>query len=73
MVLGITKPRNSIIGVELAEEIEAIGKNVKLFKNGDRVFGATIKNFVAYNEDKCLAEDAPIAIIPTNTFSVASS
>jgi hypothetical protein len=34
-MIGLTKPRKSIIGLVLAEEIESIGKNVKRFKAGD--------------------------------------
>jgi NADPH:quinone reductase-like Zn-dependent oxidoreductase len=70
LYMGFSKPsRVTTLGMEMAGEVEAVGKEVKRFKAGDRVFGTTGIGFGAYAQYLCLPEDyedIAITTMPAN-------
>lgn len=65
-MLGLMRPGKRVLGVVFAGKIEAVGKKVTLFKEGDQVYGSTFLSFGAYAEYKCLPEEGIIAIKPVS-------
>lgn len=66
VMLGFSGPRNPILGMELAGEIEAVGTKVSKFTVGDKVFGGTGMKFGAYAQYKCMPETGLLAVLPAN-------
>lgn len=72
LYLGIRKPKRAILGMELAGEIESVGRDVKRFKEGDPVFSFVGFGFGAHAEYKCLPENGAraeaglVALMPVN-------
>src|SRR5947208_12980794 len=70
MITGLRKPKDTRLGVDVAGQVEAVGRNVTQFKPGDAVFG-TCKG--AFAEYVCASESA-VVVKPDNvTFEQAAS
>lgn len=64
IMLGFKTPKISILGIDLAGEIEAAGKNVKLFKPGDQVLGSTGTKMGAHAQYVCVSDDGALVLKP---------
>lgn len=61
---GLLRPKRTILGMDFAGEVEAVGAGVTLFKPGDRVFGLSPDVFGAHAEYLCVPETGAITAMP---------
>ncbi len=63
---GYNKPKRQILGNEFAGVVEATGKDVSLFSEGDKVFGYRGDKMGAYTEYLCMPEKGHVTVKPEN-------
>ena len=74
IAMGITRPKNQVLGGYFAGEIESVGKDVSNLKKGDQVFGTAKLRMGAYGEYACLPANYTIVPKPHNlTFEEAAA
>ncbi len=66
LVLGISKPRKSILGTVFSGVVEQIGSKVSRFKAGDKVFGMTGFNFGTHAEYIAIHQNSNVLQMPNN-------
>src|SRR2546427_7386129 len=62
LIPGLRTPKDKRLGVDVAGQVEAVGRNVTEFKSGDEVFGVSRGAFAEY---ACATEDK-LALKPAN-------
>jgi NADPH:quinone reductase-like Zn-dependent oxidoreductase len=67
---GLRNPKDTRLGVDVAGQVEAVGKNVTQFKSGDEVFGTCRGAFAEYT---CASESASVRKPENMSFEQAAS
>ena len=62
LMTGLSKPKNTRLGVDVSGQVESVGRNVTQFKPGDEVFGTCHGAFAEY----VCTSDSKLAIKPAN-------
>jgi NADPH:quinone reductase-like Zn-dependent oxidoreductase len=66
LVFGFTSPKNLVLGNVISGIVEAVGKDVTMYKVGDKVFGLNDDTMGAYSEFVVINETTPLAHKPSN-------
>lgn len=66
IVLGISRPKKSILGTVFSGVVESIGERVSKFRVGDKVFGMTGYNFGTYAEYVAVTQNSNVIEMPVN-------
>ncbi len=74
LVSGLLKPKHTILGADIAGQVEAVGKNIKQFQPGDAVFGDISDcGWGGYSEYVCTPEDALVQKPANITYEEAAA
>ena len=66
LAIGVTRPRQPILGTELSGVVTAVGKRVSKFKPGDAVFAFPGIRMGSHAEYRCMPEEGAVALKPAN-------
>lgn len=61
---GLVRPKRTVLGLDFAGDVEAVGAGVASFAQGDRVFGMSPERFGAHAEYLCVPAGGAIAAMP---------
>ncbi|HXV62530.1 MAG TPA: NAD(P)-dependent alcohol dehydrogenase [Vicinamibacteria bacterium] len=68
---GLLRPKHTILGIDIAGRVEAVGRNVKQFQAGDEVFGTC--KWGGFAEYACASEDRLVTKPAGITFEQAAA
>ena len=64
LMTGLLRPKFSVLGMDFAGKVEAVGADVTLFEPGELVFGLSPDHYGAHAEYLCVSEKGPITTMP---------
>ncbi len=64
LFMGLLRPKCTILGMDFAGKVEAVGAGVTLFKPGERVFGMSTEDCGAHADYLCMPEMGTIVTMP---------
>lgn len=74
MGFGFLKPKNKILGADVAGRVEAVGQKVQRFQVGDQVFGdLSVSGWGGFAEYACASADALVPMPSRITFEQAAA